>query len=64
MRHQDLRELTKRSLSDIGVRHETKEATADARPQGAEKPEAYSPEYVEDFSEPRTKQMLMHRSPQ
>ena len=31
---------------------------------GPEKPEAYSLEYVEDFSGPRTKQMLVHRSPQ
>jgi hypothetical protein len=32
-----------------------------ARP---EKPEAYSPEYVEDFSGPRTTQMVADRSPQ
>jgi len=31
---------------------------------GSEKPEAYSLEYVEDFSEPRTMQMLVHHSPQ
>ncbi len=31
---------------------------------GLEKPEAYSLEYVEDFSWPRTKQMPGHRSPQ
>ena len=31
---------------------------------GPEKPEAYSLEYGEDFSGPRTKQMPGHRSPQ
>ena len=31
---------------------------------GSEKPEAYSLEYVEDFFEPRTTQMLADRSPQ
>jgi hypothetical protein len=30
---------------------------------GPEKPEAYSLEYVEDFSGPRTKQMLVDHSP-
>jgi hypothetical protein len=29
-----------------------------------EKPEAYSLEYVEDFFEPRTMQMVMDRAPQ
>jgi hypothetical protein len=53
-----------RSLSDIAVRHEAKAAPADARPQASEKPEAYSLEYVEDFSGPRTAQMPGHRSPQ
>ena len=43
-----------RSLSDIAVRHGAKEGKADARPQ-ARKPEAYSLEYGEDFSGPRTK---------
>jgi hypothetical protein len=31
---------------------------------GSKKPEAYSLEYVEDFFEPRTKQMAMDHSPQ
>jgi hypothetical protein len=31
---------------------------------GSKKPEAYSPQYVEDFLEPRTTQMLAARSPQ
>jgi hypothetical protein len=31
---------------------------------GPEKPEAYSLEYGEDFSAPRTMQMLVHHSPQ
>jgi len=48
----------------FAVRHETKEAPADARPQAQEKPEAYSLEYVEDFSGPRTTQMPVHRLPQ
>jgi hypothetical protein len=41
----------------------TKEALADARPQALQKLQAYSVEYVEDFSGPRTKQMPAHRSP-
>jgi hypothetical protein len=31
---------------------------------GPEKPEVYSPEYLEDFSGPRTTQMVVDRSPQ
>ena len=31
------------------------------RAAGVGKPEAYSLEYVEDFSSPRTTQMLVHR---
>ena len=31
---------------------------------GREKPEAYSLEYVEEFSGPRTKQVLVRRLPQ
>ena len=34
------------------------------RQAGPEKPEAYSLEYVEDLSGPRTKQMPGHPSPQ
>ena len=53
-----------RSLFDIAVRDEAKQALADARPQACEKPEAYSLEYGEDFSRPRTKQMrcILRRS--
>jgi len=51
-------------LFDTAVRHETKEAPADARPQALQKQKAYSLEYVEDLSGPRTTQMPGHRSPQ
>jgi hypothetical protein len=51
-----------RSLSDIvfvtrrmrGAGYET---------AGPEKPEVYSPEYIEDFFGPRTRQMAADRSP-
>jgi hypothetical protein len=51
-----------RSLSDIAVRHEAREGTGRCAAAGHEKQEAYSLEYVEDFSGPRTKQMLGHPS--
>ena len=46
------------------LRNEAKEMRPDARPQARKKPEAYSLEYVEDFSGPRTTQMVADRSPQ
>jgi hypothetical protein len=53
-----------RSLFGINVCHEAEKARADARPQTLKKPEAYSLEYVEDFSGSRTRQMPVHYTPQ
>ena len=52
-----------RSLSDIAVRYEMQEG-GQMRGHRPRKTGAYSLEYVEDFSRPRTKQMSGHRSPQ
>ena len=56
-------DLSTRSLSDIAfVTRRMRGARCEAT--GPEKPEVYLREYIEDFSGPRTTQMVTDRSPQ
>ena len=50
-------------LSDIAMRDQANEMRSDARPQARENLKVSSLEYIEDFSRPRTMQMVIDHSP-
>ena len=51
-------------LSDIAMRDEANEVWSDAKPQTRKSLKVSSLEYIEDFSGPRTMQMVIDRSPE